>query len=90
MNSLSDKIRRFLNDAGFDFAGDRCSNLELFRYFEREYGLEMMGLMEQEWVQEQLGREADRGFFNELRQHVDEVDRTDFDTDVSSIWDQAA
>jgi hypothetical protein len=90
MDSLSEKIRRFLNDAGFEFAGDRCSNLELFRYFEREYGLEVMRLMEQEWVQQQLEREADQDFFTQLRSHVDKEHLSEFDSDVSSIWDQAA
>ncbi len=90
MQSLSDKIRQFLNDAGFEFAGDRCSNLELFRYFEREYGLQMMRLMEQEWLQQQLEREVSQEFFSTLRDQVDAADLSDYDSDVSFIWDQAA
>lgn len=90
MQSLSDKIRLFLKDAGFEFAGDRCSNLELLRYFEKEYGLEVMRFMEEEWVQQQLEREASEGFFTPLRALVDLEDLDDFDRDVSSLRDAAA
>jgi hypothetical protein len=90
MVSLSDKIRKFLVNAGFEFAGDRASNLELLRYFEREYGFEMMRFMEEEWVQEQLHRECSQGFLNHVREHVDEDRWDDFDADVESITGRAA
>ncbi|NNE68848.1 MAG: hypothetical protein HKN29_00640 [Rhodothermales bacterium] len=90
MDSLSDKIRTFLQDAGFEFAGDRASNLELMRYFEREYGIQVMSYMEEEWVQQQLDREFAQGFVDSVREFVDEDRLEDFDDDVDSIWGQAA
>ncbi len=90
MDSLSDKIRSFLKDAGFEFAGDRASNLELLRYFEREYGFEVMRYMEQEWVEQQLEREFSQGFVDQMRTHIDEDRLEDFDDDISSIKGRAA
>ena len=90
MNSLSDKIRNFLNDAGFEFAGDRSSNLELLRYFEKEYGIEMMRFMEEEWFQQQLNKETASGFMEEFRSQVDAERLEDFDRDLSSLRGWAA
>ena len=90
MESLSDKIRLFLKDAGFEFAGDRASNLELLHYFEKEYGFEVMRYMEQEWVEQQLEREFSQGFVDEMRSHVDDDRLDDFDDDISSIRGKAA
>ncbi len=90
MDSLSDKIRTFLRDAGFEFAGDRASNLELLRYFEREYDFQVMRYMEQEWVEQQLEREFSQGFVDKMRSHVDEDRLDDFDDDISSIQGRAA
>ena len=90
MDSLSDKIRAFLKDAGFEFAGDRASNLELMRYFEREYGIQVMSYMEEEWVQQQLDREFSQGFVDEIRDQVDADRLEDFDEDISSLRGRAA
>ncbi|MFT4603599.1 MAG: hypothetical protein ACI9W4_000314 [Rhodothermales bacterium] len=90
MDSLSDKIRSFLIDAGFEFAGDRASNLELLRYFEREYGFEVMRFMEQEWVEQQLEREFSQGFVDQMREHVENDRLEDFDDDITSIPGRAA
>lgn len=90
MQSLSDKIRKFLQDAGFDFAGDRASNLELMRYFEREYGIEVMRYMEEEWVQQQLERDFSQGFVDQMREHVEDDRLEDFDDDISSLRGYAA
>jgi hypothetical protein len=90
MQSLSDKVRLFLKDAGFQFAGDRCSNLELLRYFEREYGLEVMRFMEEEWVKEQLDAEASEDFFTPLRRQVEQEDLAQFDRDLSTLGHRAA
>ena len=90
MHSLSDKIRQFLKDAGFEFAGDRSSNLELIRYFEQEYGFEVMRFMEQEWVEQQLDREFSEGFIDQMRDQVSEERLDDFDADISAIRDRAA
>lgn len=90
MDSLSDKIRSFLKDAGFEFAGDRASNLELMRYFEREYGIQMMSYMEEEWVQQQLDREMSQGFVDHMREFVDDEQLGDFDDDIDAIRGRAA
>lgn len=90
MDSLSDKIRSFLKDAGFEFAGDRASNLELMRYFEREYGIQMMSYMEEEWLQQQLDREMSQGFVDQMREFVDDEQLGDFDDDIDAIRGRAA
>ena len=90
MDSLSGKIRSFLKDAGFEFAGDRSSNLELLHYFEREYGLEVMRFMEEEWVQQQLDREFPEGVMDHLRGQVEDDRLDDFDADISRLKGRAA
>jgi hypothetical protein len=85
MESLSQRIRSFLAATGFDFKGDRSSNLELIRYFQAEYGLEVMGLLEREWLEEQLKYDQSQGFVRQLRDQVSDDRLDDFDGDIASI-----
>jgi len=87
MDSLSLKIRSFLQNAGFAYDESASSAAQLVSYFEKEYGLSMMGFLEQEWVEEQVGRDIERGYFRGLREYVSRDRRTDFDEVVASLWD---
>ena len=86
VDGLDLKIQSFLKSAGVEFDEAACSKTQLLRYFEDEFGLEMMRLLEQEWVDEQLERDLTSGDFWQVREYVD-VDKLDsFDQAVASIW----
>ncbi len=87
VDGLDLKIQSFLQSAGVEFDDTACSKTQLLRYFEGEYGLEMMSLLEQEWVNEQLERDLTSGDFWQVRDFVDEDKRESFDQAVASIWD---
>ena len=87
MDSLSLKIRSFLQNADFVYDESVSSATQIVSYFEKKYGLSMMGFLEQEWIDEQVERDIARGHFRELREYVPQDLRTDFDQAVASIWD---
>lgn len=87
MDSLSLKIQSFLKNAGFDYDDSVSSATQLIAYFENEYGLQMMGFLEQEWVDEQIERDVQIGYFRQLRAYVSRDQLANFDEAVASIWD---
>ena len=87
VDGLNLKIQSFLQSAGVEFDVAACSQTQLLRYFEDEFGLEMMPLLEQEWVDEQLERDLTSGDFWQVRDSVDEDQLESFDHAVSAIWD---
>ena len=87
MDSLNLKIRSFLQNAGFVYDESVSSATQIVSYFEKKYGLSLMGFFEQEWIDEQVDRDIARGHFRELREYVSQDLRTDFDQAVASIWD---
>jgi len=87
VDSLSLKIQSFLKNVGAEYDDHGCSQTQLLRYFENEYGLEVMQLLEREWVDEQVERDLSSGDFKALRQQVSDERLDRFDEDVASIWD---
>jgi hypothetical protein len=87
MDSLSLKIKSFLQNAGFQYDESVGTSTQLMMYFEEEYGLKVMGFLEQEWLEEQVERDIFRGQFAELREYVSRDRLADFDSAVASIWD---
>jgi hypothetical protein len=84
MDSMSLKIHSFLRNVGVDAAPN--SNVsELVAYFEREYGLRMMGFLESEWLNEQLERDFTTGSFADLRAYVSERQMDDFNEDLAEL-----
>ena len=88
VDSLSLKIQSFLQNVGFNYDDMKCSQTQLLRYFEDEYGLEVMPLLEREWVDEQVERDLNGGYFSNLRPQVAEEQRDRFDRDVAFFWDE--
>jgi hypothetical protein len=64
MNSMILKIRNFLSKAGFDeeVAPD-LNDIDQVRQFEATYGLSILGMLEQEWVAEQVEKDVTSGTF---------------------------
>ncbi|GMQ82644.1 MAG: hypothetical protein BMS9Abin05_2100 [Rhodothermia bacterium] len=81
------KIQSFLQNAGVNYDDNKCSQTQLLRYFEEEYGLHMMHLLEQEWIDEQLERDLTSGDFKHLRKFVAEDQLNSYDEAVSSLWE---
>ena len=87
VDGLNLKIQSFLQNAGFKYDDDECSQTQLLRYFEDEYGLEMMRLLEQEWIDEQLERDLTSGDFKQLRKFVSEAQLDSYDAAVMTLWE---
>ncbi len=87
IDSLDLKIRSFLQNAGCSYDESKASSLQLMQYFEAEYGLQVLGFLEQEWLEEQVERDIFRGQFADLREYVSQDRLADFDQAVASIWD---
>ena len=81
------KIQSFLQNVGVEFDETACSRTQLLRYFEDEFGLKLMPLLEQEWINEQLERDLTSGDFWHVDDFEDEDLRESFDEAVSSISD---
>lgn len=88
MDSMEQKIRAFLDGIGHETDPNTQSSVDLLRYFEDEYGIEIMGMLEQEWLDEQLERDVSDGYFSEIRKYIPEDDRDDYDASVARIREQ--
>lgn len=82
---MEQKIRAFLQGVGYDGESGKQSTVDLLRYFEGEYDIEIMGMLEQEWLNEQIERDLNEGYFKEIRKHIPEDDRADYDASVAQI-----
>lgn len=83
---MKEKITEFLAQAGYDAAANEVAGLQLLRYFEAEYGVSLMGLIEQEWFDEQLALDAGDMDFQSLRDAVDERDLPALDRDLAALF----
>ena len=82
---MNKKIMQFLKDAGYESVKDEPAALQLIRYFEDTYGVTLMKLLEQEWVNEQVNRELTHRDFELLRDFVGEGHILEFDEAVATI-----
>ena len=82
---MNDKIKQFLENAGFSVDADEPATLQLLRYFEAEYGVNLLALLEQEWLDEQLNADMDHYDFEVLREFLDEGHQVKFDEVVAEI-----
>lgn len=63
MNSMILKIRGFLHEAGFAGEAPDLTDIDQVRQFESTYGLSILGMLEQEWVEEQVEKDVSKGTF---------------------------
>lgn len=82
---MNKKILKFLNEAGYELVENEPAALQLIRYFEDTYGVNLMGLLEQEWLDEQVNRELTHKDFDVLREFVDDGLMVEFDEAVAAI-----
>lgn len=82
---MNKKILKFLNEAGYELVENEPAALQLIRYFEETYGVNLMGLLEQEWLDEQVDRELTHKDFEVLREFVDDGYVVEFDEAVAAI-----
>ena len=86
LDSLNLKIQSFLQNAGVTYDDTKSSQMQLLRYFEEEYGMQVMHLLEQEWIDEQVERDLTSGDFRNFRKYVAEDQLSSYDEAVSSLW----
>lgn len=82
---MNDKIIQFLDEAGYDGSPSEPAALQLLRYFEQEYDVNLLPLLEQEWVDEQLERELTDEHFDTIREFIDEQHLREYDAALSRI-----
>ena len=82
---MNKKIIQFLSEAGYDRPVNEPAALQLIRYFEETYGVSLMGLLEKEWVDEQLTKDLTHHDFEVLRDAVDQDHIDDFDKTIARI-----
>ena len=82
---MNDKIIRFLEDTGYEGASDEPAALQLLRYFEEEYDVSLLSLLEREWVDEQIEREITQAQFDSLRDFLDDEFLSHYDKAIASI-----
>ena len=85
VDSLSLKIRSFLRNAGISVDPSASHATQLVTYFEQEYGLNLMGFFESEWLTEQLERDERSEDFEHARDALDPVRRKAFDEDLAQL-----
>ncbi len=82
---MNEKIIRFLEDAGYNGAASEPAALQILRFFEEEYDVSLLPLLEQEWVDEQLEREITHDHFQALRGFIDEKYLGEYDKVLAQI-----
>ena len=82
---MEDKIIRFLQEAGFEELSNEPAAIQLLRFFEQEYDVTLLPLLEQEWVDEQLERELTTEHFQTLREFIDDQYLVDYDKTLAMI-----
>ena len=71
---MEEKIAQFLEKAGFNINPGEPLGIQLIRYFEDQYGISLLNLLEKEWLEEQANKDYDDEFFDIIRSHLDESD----------------
>ncbi len=82
---MNNKIIRFLEDAGFEGSSSEPVALQLLRYFEKEYDVNLLPLLEQEWVDEQIDREITHEQFESIRELIDEQHIREYDAALARL-----
>jgi len=85
LDSLSLKIHSFLKHVGVSTDPAHSDAAALVSYFEKEYGLSLMGFLESEWLNEQLGRDETSEDFLFARDVLDPERRKAFDADLALL-----
>lgn len=82
---MNEKIIQFLSDAGFEGSSEEPVALQLLRYFEAEYDVNLLPLLEKEWVDEQIERELTQAHFESLRSFIDDEHLDEYDEALTRI-----
>ena len=76
---MDNKILSFLEAAGYAVGEEGSPVLQLIRYFEDEFGINIMPFLEQEWLDEQLESPSMEASLATIRGFVDEQFQDAFD-----------
>ncbi len=82
---MNKKIIQFLEEAGFEGRKTEPAALQLLRYFEEEYGVRLLALLEKEWLDEQVHTDMTHYDFEMLRDFIGDSDLEKFDKVVEKI-----
>lgn len=69
-----------------DIQADDMALIKLLRFFEREYDAEILGFLEQEWLQEEMERDFNRGTLGPVRSRIPPGQREAFDADLDALF----
>ncbi len=83
---MNDKIKDFLDQAGYNAPQEGAAGMHLLRYFEEEYGVSLMGLMEQEWLEEQVNNDFENLDFQSFRPYIATEEQPAFDRDLETLF----
>ena len=82
---MNKKIIQFLEEAGFEGQKTEPAALQLLRYFEEEYGVNLLALLEKEWLDEQMHSDLSHYDFEMLREFIGDGHLEKFDEVVAQI-----
>ena len=82
---MNDKIKQFLDEAGYEGTSTEPAALQLLRFFEEEYDVSLLPLLEREWVDEQIEREVTQEHFKMLREFIDDEHLGAYDKTLATI-----
>ncbi len=82
---MNNKIIRFLEDEGYEGSSKEPAALQLLRYFEQEYDVNLLSLLEQEWVDEQIEQEISHEQFETIRELLDERHIREYDAALMKL-----
>jgi hypothetical protein len=83
---MNDKIKEFLDQAGYVAPEEGAAGMHLLRYFEEEYGVSLMGLMEKEWLDEQVENDFEDLDFESFRPYIASEEWPAFDRDLEALF----
>lgn len=83
LSSLEIKIISFLRQVGVEVDPAETSSIQLVRYFEEEFGCSVLALLEKEYWEEQVELDFGDGFFERVRDRLDDEQWRAFDGIVS-------
>lgn len=72
LSALDLKIRSFLRQVGYPVPSAQMSSIQLVRYFEQEFGCNVLGMLEQEYWEEQIEHDLEYGLFCRIHRRTDD------------------
>ena len=82
---MNKKILKFLKEAGYEDVVGEPAALQLIHFFEEKYGVNLMVMLEREWIEEQMTHDMSHQDFEVIRDVFDEQYLGEFDKTIERI-----